>query len=517
MPVYHRSQRLQIIDEKVDVTQLFGDRYRIVVRCRAAHGTEAWYEANKDEIFADFGTLYNAQMAVDGIDARVGEAYPNMALVSNAAGVGRDGEYTVQFVYETLTSAWAQEQEDQVDSTENGLRFLTRSQVAAIDTAAPYDEDDVGVVTITDEGKTLYLAGLQDETKTEPDAQIGRFLTRWAEAGILSQSFRQMSEGVQAVTTEFLALRGTTLGPTYSENVGNYEGLKTITVVNLQDNQGQSIIGTGENRVDQYERKSEFTYPGTVQPEWDELQGPNDDSIDPVLVNFVLDPPVQAKIDATVSVIFQESSDIADSDETYNDGKDVDDDNPDGTPAKGYWNPTKWATTYIAGIGHNYSPFSETQGLRGYRADMNFTDTRPDIGDDPDDPDVPDVDTVTLLRNGVLIFQPVKENYITGYLRLVTTDDEDESGNKILPDYDQNRAPLIRMNGVSDSRGRKFLCNGRRIYGYTTFIAEASGGPENPIGNKYVLDIDIRPAFEDIDGNKYYKKTIVTATIPDNA
>ncbi len=187
MPVYHRSQRLQIIGETVDVTQLFGDRYRIVVRCRAAHDTEAWYEANKDEIFADFGTLYNAPMDVDGISSRTGEAYPNMALVSNVAGAS-GGEYVVTFVYETLTDAWVQEQEDQVDSTENGFRLLTRTEVSSINTAAPYDEDDVGVSTITDGGKTLYLSGLQDQTKTQPDAQIGRIVTKWQERGVISIS-----------------------------------------------------------------------------------------------------------------------------------------------------------------------------------------------------------------------------------------------------------------------------------------------------------------------------------------
>lgn len=40
-------------------------------------------------------------------------------------------------------------------------------------------------------------------------------------------------------------------------------------------------------------------------------------------------------------------------------------------------------------------------------------------------------------------------------------------------------------------------------------------GPPNPIGNTYTLDVKITPAFDDVDGNQYYKKTIiVTDTIP---
>ena len=43
---------------------------------------------------------------------------------------------------------------------------------------------------------------------------------------------------------------------------------------------------------------------------------------------------------------------------------------------------------------------------------------------------------------------------------------------------------------------------------------EVSGGPTDPAGVKFTLDVDLRPAFSDIDGNTYYKKTIITSTIP---
>jgi hypothetical protein len=109
---------------------VFGDRYRMVVRCKAARDTEAWYNANKDQIFASFGTLYSAQMSVDGIDPRSGEAYPDMCLVSNSASYTQTGEYVITFVYETLTATWTKEQDDEVTSTDNGLRVLQRSEVA---------------------------------------------------------------------------------------------------------------------------------------------------------------------------------------------------------------------------------------------------------------------------------------------------------------------------------------------------------------------------------------------------
>ena len=38
-------------------------------------------------------------------------------------------------------------------------------------------------------------------------------------------------------------------------------------------------------------------------------------------------------------------------------------------------------------------------------------------------------------------------------------------------------------------------------------------GPPNPIGNTYTLDVQITPAFDDVDGNQFYKKTIIVTDI----
>ena len=236
MAVYHRTQRLQIYGEKPEVTKLFGDRYRMVVRCKAARDTEAWYNANKDQIFASFGTLYSAQMSVEGIDPRVGEAYPDMCLVSNSASYTQTGEYIISFVYETLTATWTKEQDDEITSTDNGLRVLQRSEVAAIDTAAPYDEDDVGVATITDADKTLYLASFQDQTGAESNAQVGRVVTRWAEAGILSRTEdfvgSQDSLVIEAIGPDPSTPLGFSLA---SKQESNYEGFQTNRFTFLKD------------------------------------------------------------------------------------------------------------------------------------------------------------------------------------------------------------------------------------------------------------------------------------------
>lgn len=285
MAVYHRTQRLQIYGEKPEVTQLFGDRYRMVVRCKAARDTEAWYNANKDQIFASFGTLYSAQMSVDGIDPRSGEAYPDMCLVSNGASYTQTGEYVISFVYETLTAAWTKEQDDEVTSTDNGLRVLERSEVAKITATAPYDEDDVGVATITDGGKTLYLAGFKDQTGVDNDSQVGRVVTRWAEPGILNTQREFARDGLLYVTFESQGTKftPTALNPTYDltdedilafqngaaanlfrSRTRNVEGFKryVVTVMLKQDGTPLTDDGT-DNEVNSYQRYLPYQKPGT--------------------------------------------------------------------------------------------------------------------------------------------------------------------------------------------------------------------------------------------------------------
>ena len=395
----------------------------MVVRCKAARDTEAWYNANKDQIFASFGTLYSAQMSVDGIDPRVGEAYPDMCLVSNSASYTQTGEYVISFVYETLTAVWTKEQDDEVTSTDNGLRVLERSEVAKVDgfpivqlsspnsskvvlsgmgnasnyfvllvkansantiywratnevlatyngsfttantdqweykviytpisidqleigydgtnnstfdlsefylvsqssdwqnnivesfikfevtvdnpspftdtvvftgsngntatgtnvqgggtgsISSPYDEDDVGVSTIADGGKTLYLASFQDQTGAESNAQVGRVVTRWAEAGVLSVSTNEDSITdevvVDALNMDAAAVRSAVAAVTANHNLksqstNDFEGLQSFRYVfeirstTLETELGDTQIGVSFDTGIQTNGSSDF-------------------------------------------------------------------------------------------------------------------------------------------------------------------------------------------------------------------------------------------------------------------
>jgi hypothetical protein len=190
MPVYHRTQRLQIFGEKPEIQKLYGSRYRMVVRCVAKNDTKAWYDDNKAQIFADFGSLYSAQMSVDGIDARTGEAYDDMVLVKNEASYTRSGEYVIIFTYETLTDSFVQETEDKVDFDLNGLKRLTRTIIAK-DTVAY--SSVVGTTTIVGSSPVLTLAQISEDQLEASEDGFKRIQEVWLESGVASVSTNEDS------------------------------------------------------------------------------------------------------------------------------------------------------------------------------------------------------------------------------------------------------------------------------------------------------------------------------------
>ena len=222
----------------------------------------------------------------------------------------------------------------------------------------------------------------------------------------------------------------------------------------------------------------DFTYPGVVSIVGDVITRTG--SLVTNLYNFNIEPPVQAKIESRVSVIFQTSEDIVAGDFTFNDGD-------AGGAATALWNPTEWASTYMSGIAWNYSPFSETKGLRGYR--------------------------INTALDGVTEVAGATGNNIYSHLGVVVF--TAKSPLFLAKDIVTTPGSLKAcINGVSDSTGRETIVNGRRIFASTPYRMEVSGGPTDPAGVKFTLDVDLRPAFSDVNGNTYYKKTIITSTIP---
>ena len=470
MAVSHRTNRLKLIGTPA-VEQLQNGRYQLTVNCTTINRREDWYSSNKARIFPDFGSLESAEMSIDGLAPRTGEAYTDMRLVS-VQSLTQGDQYIVTLVYQTLGASFVQVKDDTIALGTNGLRTVTRTSIAKAGTDIPDDDKDVGVDSIDHQidAETAVRCFLSSYEIDDTDS-YREFTRNYIQAGTLSVSESNESEGVVKVTTTFLVTEGTTVGPVIARSTGEFAGLKTISVTTLQDSAGQSIVHDDSNTVHQYNRMVDFTYPGVLSIGGDVINAIK-------LYNFNLEPPVQSKVEAKVSVIFQTSADIVSGDFTFDDG--------DGE-ATGLWNPTEWASTYMSGISWNYSPFSETKGLRGYRISTTLSGVNSLAGADGDN---------TYSHLGVVVFTNKSPLFLE---------------KEISTSPGSLKAAI---NGVSDSQGIGTVVNGKRIFGSTPYRMEISGGPIDPAGVKFTLDVDLRPAFSDVDGNTYYKKTIITSTIP---
>jgi len=72
-------------------------------------------------------------------------------------------------------------------------------------------------------------------------------------------------------------------------------------------------------------------------------------------------------------------------------------------------------------------------------------------------------------------------------------------------------SPSQELNGNSVAANFGFI-EGRVVEGGAFGSIRISGGPPNPFGKKYTLDVDVEKAFTKLDGTDVYRKTIVIAT-----
>lgn len=279
----HRTSRLKIFGGPAEVEKLINDRWRVTVRCVPFNKQEDWFYENRGRTFSDFNSSIDDEIPIDGEEegwlARTGESWPDARLISQSLGYTRTGDYIVTLVYETLTDTWVGVEADTIQGESNGLRTLQRSLVAKSGTTAPYDEDDVGVATITDGGKTLYLAGFVDKS----DERLGTFAESWAEAGIRNAytGFRESglllvtfeSQGIPFTPTALnpsytltddptLAFQGGTASQLFRNRIDNVNGFRIYTRSVLLNIDG-SELADGDTILSK-ETWVRYTFPGTV-------------------------------------------------------------------------------------------------------------------------------------------------------------------------------------------------------------------------------------------------------------
>jgi len=262
------------------------------------------------------------------VAAAVAEVTGNHLLISSSID-DVDGIPTSRFTYEVDSF--------EVNTTsERGLLVTSLVELSIADIAS----EAVGVA----ERAGLFLTSEQIDN----GGTIKRRATQWSEAGILSRSSNNLSEGVQEVTTTFLVaeIANEVVGPVVKRSTQNVDGLQTISVSTLQDGAGNSIVGAGTNTVAEYQQLYPFTYPGVLSIKETDLfgtgRGYNFTSRD-----FSLEPPSQCQITATTMIRFSTKNLV---DSSYK-----------------IWSPKTWAKGYARGIGWGYSPFSIDKGFRGYR------------------------------------------------------------------------------------------------------------------------------------------------------
>ena len=215
----HRTDALQVFGVMPEITKLYGDRYALTFRCNPSDNTEGWYYDNKDNIFADFGTLMDAGFGDSPATPNPDSTWPNQSLVRHRLEYpqGQDTPVVV-FEYETLTDSFVQEAADKVDYELNGLRRVTRSVIAKDGTS--YGKT-VGTSTIehTEHGYptlTLTLASaIQDQEQPSESGSV-RIIETWLQSGLLDVSTSSGPDRIPGTTRVTHVSIGTPSVPTGS-------------------------------------------------------------------------------------------------------------------------------------------------------------------------------------------------------------------------------------------------------------------------------------------------------------
>ena len=228
MSISHRTNRLKLIGSP-SVEKLQNGRYKLVVTCSTMNSREDWYSANKARIFPDFGSLQSAEMSIDGLAPRTGEAYADMRLTQVESGnrSARDGgDYLVALTYETLGSSFIQVKDDNTDYELNGLRRVTRTSIAeaGTDYAKTVGTSFIDHQIDSEVAVRCYLAsfGIDD---TDSFRQVQEV---YVEAGILSETLdnvgSQKAKVIETIGTDPITPAGYSLA---SKQESDFEGFQT--------------------------------------------------------------------------------------------------------------------------------------------------------------------------------------------------------------------------------------------------------------------------------------------------
>ena len=233
MAISHRTNRLKLIGTPA-VEQLQNGRYQLTINCSTMNSRKDWYSENKARIFPDFGSLESAEMSIDGLAPRTGEAYTDMRLVSVQSST--QGElYVVTLVYQTLGSSFVQVKDDTFNFGQNGLRRVTRTSIAKAGTDF---QKTVGTTSITSQidsetAVTCFLASYEID-----DTDSYREVTEvYIEAGTLSETEDKVGSQLAIVKETFASTPSNPGGYSLaSQQISDFSGIPTRRFRFLKNN-----------------------------------------------------------------------------------------------------------------------------------------------------------------------------------------------------------------------------------------------------------------------------------------
>ena len=450
--------RLKVINGSPSVDKLWNNRYRLEFLCDNNSPKEDWYYDNISSILPDYGVLQDADFGSgvsEAWEAIPGSVYPDMRLIETQyTYISSIGDKRVRLTYETLTSNWVEQKQEDVDYEMNGLKRIERTFVAMPETEYT---NIVGETTIISDGKTLYL-GSYKISKTDAKWEL---LEVWLEAGILNQGTVELDDGsLQQRVTSYLAVEPTAIGIVTSRQVGSFEGLSTFTITEILSSVGSVVSPTEPTLVRTTTSLEKFAVPGLVSLKENSnvtylaAPGTPTGSINVNYINYSFDlkGPVEVSCPSQKLEYIQTEAEIQSTD--YRLGG-----------ATGLWAPGSWANTRVSGIDGTGKPFSVSKAYRGYRVPENFTT----FIEDP----------FTGRKYG-----SANNRYIS--------------------------SPRTTERGVAFQIA---YIDGYRMSAKVQPLLEIGGGPENPVGKKYVTQVEIKPDFSDSDGKVYYRKTVLVKDV----
>ena len=270
MAISHRTNRLKLIGTPA-VEQLQNGRYQLTVNCTTMNSREDWYSSNKARIFPDFGSLESAEMSIDGLAPRTGEAYTDMRLVSVQSSTQQE-KYLVTLVYETLGDNFVQVKDDTVSYTESGLRRVTRESIAKAGTDF---QKTIGTTSITSQIDTETAVTCILSSYEVDDTDSYREVTEvYVQAGVLSRNISERNGGDATagklrieVVEAFGETPVTTLtaGVKIGDEVSNVEGIPTKRLT-FAKGEGEIKTSTRPGRIDGSKEVTAVSYGTEVVP-----------------------------------------------------------------------------------------------------------------------------------------------------------------------------------------------------------------------------------------------------------